>query len=415
MRKQYEVPRLSLAERDRRWKGLRAVMSGRGIDAILVGSFMGRESLESYLIDDYLDAIVLLPVASEPVVLTFSPSRLSRMYESERSGHGGWVSDFRIGGGGAKAAALLEEKGLAQGRIGLVGFGPTAPGEMEGLLPLGFHKNLLAQLPNADIVDFTRDYTDFILVKSDEEIALLRYAAAVSEKACLAMIEAARPGASEAEVYAEIMRAIHRHGCSTRYPYLSLQSGPDNIGWGVPRWTVRAEPPRILARGDMVQAEIHTLYGGQEGQVQMAVALDPLHADLMRCEAVAREAYEAGVAAVRPGVTFESVVRAMEAPIAKAGCWSKTPLLHTLTFGSTGFTAANRGQIAGTREGRIEGQMTPGIRRGDLVLQEGMGLELEPNACLGNRRVNIGGGVLVTARGAEELNRISTRVHHIAA
>jgi len=151
------APTLSPAERDRRWKGLRAVMSGRGIDAILVGSFMGRESLESYLIDDYLDAIVLLPVASEPVVLTFSPSRLSRMYESERSGHGGWVSDFRIGGGGAKAAALLEEKGLAQGRIGLVGFGPTAPGEMEGLLPLGFHKNLLAQLPNADIVDFTRD------------------------------------------------------------------------------------------------------------------------------------------------------------------------------------------------------------------------------------------------------------------
>ena len=34
-----------------------------------------------------------------------------------------------------------------------------------------------------------------------------------------------------------------------------------------------------------------------------------------------------------------------------------------------------------------------------------MGLEIEPNACLGMVRVNIGAGVLVTSRGAEEFNR----------
>ena len=31
---------------------------------------------------------------------------------------------------------------LAGGRVGIVGFGPTAPGEMEGLLPLGFYRHL---------------------------------------------------------------------------------------------------------------------------------------------------------------------------------------------------------------------------------------------------------------------------------
>ena len=41
-----------------------------------------------------------------------------------------------------------------------------------------------------------------------------------------------------------------------------------------------------------------------------------------------------------------------------------------------------------------------------------MGLELEPNACLGMKRVNIGGIVLVT--GAEALNDIPTRVHHLS-
>jgi Xaa-Pro aminopeptidase len=251
-----------------------------------------------------------------------------------------------------------------------------------------------------------------MLVKSAEELSLLRFAALVSEKACAAMIDAAVPGASEAVVYAEIMYAIHRHGCDARYPFLSLQSGPDNIGWGAPRWALRAEPPRRLLRGDMVQAEIHTCYGSQEAQVQMSVALDPIDADLQRCERIARIAYDAGLAAIRPGVTFGAVVAAMAAPIRDSGCWSKTPLLHTLTFGATGFTPVNRAQLESTPEGAIEGQQAVGIRRSELMLREGMTLEVEPNACIGRKRVNIGGAVLVTPTGCEALNDLPTQVHH---
>jgi Xaa-Pro aminopeptidase len=405
-------PVLSLAERDRRWAGLRDIMRERGLGAIVVGSFNGRERLESYLIDDFLDAVVVLPLAGEATVLSFSTQRTSRTLESARRGITPWVADLRIGAGGTGVAALLREMDLAQARIGIVGFGPTAPGETEGVLPLGFHRNLTRELPQLKIDDFTRDLTDFMLVKSAEEIALLRFAARVSEEACIAMIEAARPGVNEASVYAEIMRTIYRWGCETRYPNLSLQSGPDNIGWGAPRWALRAEHPRTLERGDMVQAEIHTLYGGVEAQVQMSIALDPVDDVLRTCERVAREAYEAGVAAVRPGATFAAVVRAMEEPLHRTGCWGKTPLAHTMSFGATGFTALNREQLAGTRDAAIEDQVTVGIRRGDLVLREGMVLELEPNACIGMQRVNIGAGVLVTSSGCEELNALATRVHH---
>lgn len=408
-------PQLSLAERDRRWAGLRQLMRGRGIEAIVVGSFQGRERLETYLIDDFLDAVVVLPLDSEPVVLAFSTARVSRSLEAARQGVRLWLEDYRIGAGGARVAEVLRERGLARATIGLVGLGPTAPGEMEGLMPLGFHRSLAAALPQATLADFTADMTDFILVKSEEELALVRHAAAVTEHACAVMAQVSRPGVSEAEVYAEVLREIHRHGCDVRYPFLSLQSGPDNIGWGVPRWTFRAEPPRVLQRGDVVQAEIHTIYGGQEAQVQMCVALDPVHPDLRRCEEVARASYEAGLRAVRPGAVFADVVRAMEEPLARAGCWSKTPLLHTMTFGATGFTAVNREPLDGTPEGRIEAQARPGIRRPDLRLLPGMCLELEPNACLGLRRINIGGGVVVTADGAQELNALPTRVHHVPA
>ena len=43
-----------------------------------------------------------------------------------------------------------------------------------------------------------------------------------------------------------------------------------------------------------------------------------------------------------------------------------------------------------------------------------MSVEIEPNACLGACRVNIGGAVVVTETGAEALNDLPTRVHHVA-
>jgi Xaa-Pro aminopeptidase len=48
------------------------------------------------------------------------------------------------------------------------------------------------------------------------------------------------------------------------------------------------------------------------------------------------------------------------------------------------------------------------IERGDLLIREGMVLQFEPNACKGRTYVNIGGNVLVTKDGCEELNHIPT-------
>ena len=48
----------------------------------------------------------------------------------------------------------------------------------------------------------------------------------------------------------------------------------------------------------------------------------------------------------------------------------------------------------------------------DIVLQRGMVLALEPNACLGDHRVNIGGTIIITDEACEELNTIPTRLTH---
>jgi len=55
-----------------------------------------------------------------------------------------------------------------------------------------------------------------------------------------------------------------------------------------------------------------------------------------------------------------------------------------------------------------------GIRRGDLVLAPGMGIEIEPNACIGMRRINLGAAVVVTQTQPEQLNDLPSRVWHQA-
>ncbi len=50
------------------------------------------------------------------------------------------------------------------------------------------------------------------------------------------------------------------------------------------------------------------------------------------------------------------------------------------------------------------------IMGGDLIIQEGMVMELEPNACKGMNRVNIGGTVIVTKNGCEELNKLASKL-----
>ena len=46
------------------------------------------------------------------------------------------------------------------------------------------------------------------------------------------------------------------------------------------------------------------------------------------------------------------------------------------------------------------------------MLKPGMVFALEPNACIDRHRVNMGGTVIVTDNGGEELNVIPTRVTH---
>jgi Xaa-Pro aminopeptidase len=404
-----QPPVLSFNERERRWTRVRQLMRERGFDGLLVAGFRAREAYETYISDDYNEGCVIFPLQGDPVVITWAYLRVMRARWSAERGNKLWVDDYRVATSGLGVADVMREKDLAEGNLGVVGLSSQAPTEIYGAIPANFWAELTGALPKARWTDISEEFSHLMLVKSDEELAQVRYAARAAEAACKAIVEAAAPGVGEEVVYAEAIAAMLRHGIGLRYPMIVMNSGPHTLSWGPPRWTTSGEAPRVLQKGDLFQAELMPLCGNQEIQVQMTVALDPLDETNQKCERVARISYEAGIKAIRPGMTFGELLAVMEAPLKSAGCWGYTPLVHSVgPHFLAGRTQVNLDQVS--LDIRYAGANA--ARQRKAVLEPGMVFAFEPNACIGQHRVNIGGTVVVTATGCEELNHLPTMVAH---
>jgi Xaa-Pro dipeptidase len=404
-----QPPVLSLAERDRRWASVRKLMRERSFDGLLIAGFRAREMYETCISDDYNEGCVIFPLDGDPVIITWAYLRVMRARWSAERGNTLWVDDYRVATSGMGVADVLREKRLDEANLGVVGLSSQAPTEIYGAIPANFWNEITTALPKARWTDISEEFSYLMLVKSDEELAQVRYAARAAEDACKVIAEVAAPGVGEEVVFAEATAEMLRHGIGVRYPVIVMNSGPHTLSWGPPRWTTSGEAPRVLQRGDLLQMELMPLCGNQEIQVQMTVALDPLDEINRKCERVALESYAAAIKTLKPGIAFADMLAAMEEPHKRAGCWGYTPLLHSVgPHFLAGRTQVNMDQVK--LDVRYAGPNTARVR--NAVLQPGMVFALEPNACIGDHRVNIGGTVIVTASGCEELNHIPTTVTH---
>ena len=401
-------PTLSLKERDRRWALTRELLKAHNVECLILPGLHGREALEGYLSNEYAEGLVIFPLEGKPVLLTFTNTRLFRqMYSAAALGVIPWIDDTRLGTSGSAIVSVLKEKGFEKSRIGIVGLRTVAPGESEGFVPYTTWAHVLKELPNATFVEMSEAFTEMMLYKSAEELVLVRHSASLGEAACKKMLDMVRPGLDERELFAAMMEVMFRGGSCPPSPFLIVYSGPENLGWGPPLWTYQGAPARTVEKGDLVQAEIFTRYGGFECQAQMSVHLKPVNPILADLAKVAREVYDAGLAALSVGTTFLEVVNAMKQPVIKAGCWTLTPLIHSQTpielVGGMGIDI-QKSPAAEWVKGKLLG--TPPKPR-DATIKPGMVFVFEPNPCKDKHRVNIGGTVIVNDKGVvEELNSL---------
>ena len=406
---------LSHRERDFRWGRVLTFMDEHGIDGLLVFA-SDRPGADHYLTNDRPGQHIVFPRKGKMVSLAWSTQVVSQNLISRECQEDTWLEDIRVRWAGASVAELLREKGLEGKRVGVIGLGAlgASPSAQDGWVPYGTWVSIKESLSTTTFQDVTSDFLLLMLERSPQDIAYLRRAAQAGEKACKEIMEAARAGATELDVYSAGMCSFHKNGMNTAP--LILTSGPDNFSWGRPMWLYRDQPPRVLKEGDLVMVEMFPEYGGMEAQLQLAVGIGAVHPDHEMCAGAARKAYEAALAAIKPGATFGEVCEAMEKPVLEIGGWHLTPLIHTLNppLVQTSSIALNiEIQVPEIAHHyvHVRGRNRSGK---DFQLKPGMSFELEPNAHLGRHRVNIGGTVVVTETGVEELNEISTRLRRVS-
>jgi Xaa-Pro aminopeptidase len=409
-----EFPILSSKERDRRWTALRAGMGDLGLDCLLIFGLKGREHYEGYVANEYIEGMAIFPRDSDPVIASWHPKMIIRRLGAKTELQRFWIKDARAGDYGPLIVEVLKERGLENARVGVIGLEVGEAGSPEGIVPYTTWRKVLDGLPQARFSEATWWFREIMLVKSEEELVLLRHCGSLGERACQAMIDTVKLGVTEFQIYQAIQEEIHSGGAVSHDPFLIMTWGKDDIGWAEPAWGYFGGPPRAVEPGDLIMAELFPAYGGLETQQQMSVVVAPVEPIISELGNVAARCYEAGIAAMRPGQKFSDLWGAMLRPLKEFDGWSLTPMVHSVApLGWVGGMGFNLDRMPDHLK-KFQGGMRVEFGTRDLVLQEGMSFAFEPNACKGQRRVNVGGSVIVTKDEPEQLNTLANRLYVVS-
>ena len=206
---------ISGAELERRWTAVRTAMAGEHIDVLLMqanNDFMG--GYVKYFTDipatNGYPVTVLFPREERMSVIGQGPMGAVRELPPEGDGIRRGVARF-MGSPSYASAPYTASYDAALAKGALHGFSTIG---LVGTAAMSFAlvDHLKRNLPKARFIDAS-DLVDRIkAVKSDEEIGLIRRAAAMQDAAWHEVLEAVRPGMRDLEVAAVAEHAGHRYG-----------------------------------------------------------------------------------------------------------------------------------------------------------------------------------------------------------
>ncbi len=331
---QYDYRRFSIAERDRRWRAVRELMSRDGIDVIIAPPNNGN-STDWQADARYLsqcgggpDASIgcIFPLHDEPTVAATSAVRWGPRVQE-------WVPDVRdvnrhYGRAIAERLRELKADGKRVGICGLSG-GTRTP---EGTILHGTYDEIVKAVPNSQIVNATDLLQEVRCAKSQEEIDVLQDSVDLIERGLEAEIEwAAKPGIHDYEVWAATMYAMLSRGSEYSIHYNWIADDP-------PTRTLTRPQQKVLEDGDIIVNEIESSIIGYRGQQVRPVAVrtcDPAYLDLIEFHG---EMYDQLLGFLKPGVTLSEAIEKTR-DIGKQLC----PTTGPLAGGGARFVCHGRG------------------------------------------------------------------------
>ena len=383
------IPQLSIQERDRCYKIVRAEMAQHGIDCLLLPANTGRwEQLQGD--SRYLTTIggfateVFTAFPREGEVTAFIFNRAAWWKQAQK-----WVADVRDGRNrwGQNAIERINELGLQKGTIGISGLAGLfrAP---EGIIPYSSVKAIQDAFPQAKIVNATEMMQEIRAVKSAEEVSMLERSAAIVEKTIEAMVQHANPGVSEKELYGAMVHAMLANGGELPTLFV-LSAGP-----GLSNSSFVPTDYRIQ-KGDRIIDEIEAKYGGYAAQAVCPVVIGTPDNEYQKMIDISRACFDTILGAMKPGVTFGALFDVYKRTVEEQGkgkyLWNH-PMMHARGLGDDGPA------VLGDKD--LE-------RFSKIQLQTGMTFILKPQVrpVEGKGRASLGDTVTVTESGARRLGK----------
>jgi Xaa-Pro aminopeptidase len=391
-----------LAERDRRWAAVRALMREEGIDVIVVPNNTGH-STDFQANARYLshvggggdaDVSVVFPLEGEVTAVATSAAPRWPCVQD-------WTTDIREArrAYGRATVERLKELKVDDARIGITGLG-AGTRTPEGTILYGFWHAMRETFPRAEFVDATGLLDRVRFIKSDEEVDVLRKSTQLIEKGVQAKIDHAKVGAVDWEVWTAAMCAMMKHGSEIPVHQHWL-SGKNPVR------TLTRPMFRKLERGDMIIDELEASWIGYRSQVVQPVFVevaDPVHLELIKIQ---RDVFNSVMEILKPGITVRELSEATE----KAGAKS-IPKSGLAAGAIANLTMHGRG--AGD-DGPIVTSHSRNARDLEVALQENMVLIFKPSAEVGEGAEKSictwGDTVVVTKSGGE---RLGTFAHDLA-
>jgi len=281
----------SREEYARRLAAVRATMRERGADIVLVDEAEHLAYLTGFDRSATRYQACAVPLDGDPVMCLRSldePSFLERSWLTEHVTIADHEDAVEV------IAAELRRRGWAGRRIGL---------ELDSnYLTVRRWQTLTAALPAASFVDFGEVLRELRLRKSPEEIALLRRAADIADRAIAAAGEAAGEGRNEREAAAAASRIFLELGADTpRVGVITSGRRASSLHGGL--------GSHRLERGDLLHMELVPQVHGYSARIMRPTVIGAPSAEQRDAARVLIELQDRQLAAMKPGAVAADVDR----------------------------------------------------------------------------------------------------------
>ena len=191
-------------------------------------------------------------------------------------------------------------------------FGLTNLGYEENYLTAGELQNYEKNL-NAKLTPYNKEIYGFRGVKEDWELARMRRAQEITDKAFTEVLSRIRTGMTELELQAELIYCLYKNGAQGLSFDPIVVSGPNS---SMPHG-VAGE--RIIQEGDFVTMDFGVLYQGYCSDMTRTVAVGFATEEMKKVYDTVLKAQLAGIAATRAGVPGSDIDGAARKVIEDAG------------------------------------------------------------------------------------------------